>query len=323
MAKAVFRPDEVIVSDSAVFLELPRSISELEHQVFGASADEESDISEAIEEYSGPTAEELRREAEEFKVQWETEKEAMIRAAKSAAEATVKAAEERAEGEIERGRREGEEVKRNAEAEAERIIAEAKQKAEEIALSAKTAFEENRKKAEAEGWETGREAGFAEGQAEVSRLMERTHTVLERAQSKRTEILEEMEQQVIDLVLLIARKVIKAISDSQRSVVVSNVVQALNKLKARGNILIRVNLIDLKLTTEHIKDFIKLAEGARDIQVVEDSTVDPGGCVIETDFGEINARISSQFAEIEDKILAISPIKGRAKNAPSAEGAGR
>jgi flagellar assembly protein FliH len=99
------------------------------------------------------------------------------------------------------------------------------------------------------------------------------------------------------------------------------VVQALRKLKARGNILIRVNLIDLKLTTEHIKDFIRMAEGANDMQVVEDSTVEPGGCVIETDFGEINARISSQLAELEDKILAISPIKGKAKNAPAIEGA--
>jgi flagellar assembly protein FliH len=324
MAKAVYRPDEVIISDSTVFLELPGSFLESEYQLFGSPAQEESDISDIIvEEYSGPTAEELRREAEEFKVQWEAQKEAMINAARSEAEAVVKAAEEKAGREIERGSHEAEEVKRAAEAEAERIIAGAKQKAEEMAVSAKTAFEENRKKAEVEGREAGREAGFAEGQAEVMRLMERTHTVLERAQSKRAEILEEMEQQVIDLVLLIARKVIKSISESQRTVVVSNVVQALGKIKARGNILIRVNLIDLKLTTEHIKDFIKLAEGARDIQVVEDSTVDPGGCVIETDFGEINARISSQFAEIEDKILAISPIKGKSKNAPAAEGAGR
>jgi flagellar assembly protein FliH len=319
MAKAVFRPGEVVISGSAVFLEPPRIFSEADYSVSGLSAVEEPDISGMMEEYSGPTAEELRREAEDFKVRWEAEREAMIRAAREETEAIVKAAEGRAGQEAERGRREAEKIKREAEAEAERIIAGAKQKAEETVLSAEAAFEEDRKKAETEGREAGREAGFAEGQAEVRRLIERTHTVLERAQNKRSEILEETEQQVIDLVLLIARKVIKTVSESQRTVVISNVVQALRKLKARGNILIRVNLVDVKLTTEHIKDFIKIAEGARDIQVVEDSTVDPGGCVIETDFGEINARISSQLAELEDKILAMSPIKGRAKSA--AEGA--
>jgi flagellar assembly protein FliH len=144
--------------------------------------------------------------------------------------------------------------------------------------------------------------------------------VLERAQDKRAEILAETEQEIIDLVLLISRKVIKVISENQRNVVISNVVQALRKVKGRGNIIIRVNMVDVKLTTEHIKDFIQLLEGSKSIQVVEDSTVDAGGCVIETDFGEIDARISSQLAELETKILEISPIKARAKTASIAEG---
>jgi flagellar assembly protein FliH len=54
-------------------------------------------------------------------------------------------------------------------------------------------------------------------------------------------------------------------------------------------------------------------EGTRDIQIQEDSTVDSGGCVIETDFGEIDARIASQLAELETKILEASPIKGKAR----------
>jgi flagellar assembly protein FliH len=315
LAKAVFRPGEVIVSDSAVYLDPPNAFAEMQQPA------EEPELAETIEEYSGPTAEELRREAEDFKVQWETEKEAMIRAARAEADAIVKEAEERSAGERENGAREAEALRKNAEAEAERIISEAQQKAGETAEASRTAFEEERKKAEDEGREAGREEGYAEGKAEVERLIERTHTVLERAQDKRADILTETEQQVIDLVLLMSRKVIKVISESQRAVVVSNVVQALRKVKARGNILIRVNLLDVKLATEHIKNFIQMVEGAKGIQVVEDSTVDPGGCVIETDFGEIDARISSQLAELEDKILAMSPIKGKAKTAPPSEGA--
>jgi flagellar assembly protein FliH len=314
LAKAVFRPGEVIVSDSAVFLDPPNAFAEMQQPA------EEPELAETIEEYSGPTAEELRREAEDFKVQWETEKEAMLRSARAEADAIVKEAEERSARERENGARGAEALKKNADAEAERIIAEAKRKADEMAEASRTAFEEERKKAEDEGREAGREEGYAEGKAEVERLIERTHTVLERAQDKRADILTETEQQVIDLVLLMSRKVIKVISESQRAVVVSNVVQALRKVKARGNILIRVNLLDVKLATEHIKNFIQMVEGAKGIQVVEDSTVDPGGCVIETDFGEIDARISSQLAELEDKILAMSPIKGKAKTAPPSEG---
>jgi flagellar assembly protein FliH len=105
------------------------------------------------------------------------------------------------------------------------------------------------------------------------------------------------------------------ISENQRNVVISNVIQALKKVKGRGNIIIRVNLIDVKLATEHTKEFITLVEGAKSLQIIEDSTVDPGGCVIETDFGEIDARISSQLSELESKILEITPIKSRGKTA--------
>jgi flagellar assembly protein FliH len=275
---------------------------------------EEPEIPPPIEEYTGPTVEELRQEAEDFKIQWEAQKDDMIRAARAEADAIVKEAEDRSALERESNVREAGEIKKKAQAEADRIIAEATRKAGETAEASRIAFEDERKKVEEEGRETGRKDGYAEGKAEVERLIERTHTVLERVQDKRADILTETEQQVIDLVLLMTRKVVKVISESQRDVVISNVEQALQKVRARGNILIRVNLLDIKLTTEHIKDFIQMVEGAKGVQVVEDSTVDPGGCVIETDFGEIDARISAQLAELEDKILAMSPIKGKAKS---------
>jgi flagellar assembly protein FliH len=273
-----------------------------------------------VEEYAGPTADDLRREAEAFKIQWETDREALIRSARAEADGIIKEAEEAAFQEVKRKTDEAQSFKREAQDEAEKIIAEARQKAQDIEDASRSAFEAERKDAEERGRVAGRDAGFIDGKAEVERLVERTQTVLERAQDKRAEILAETEQEIIDLVLLISRKVIKVISENQRNVVISNVVQALRKVKGRGNIIIRVNMADVKLTTEHIKDFITLVEGSKSIQVVEDSSVDSGGCVIETDFGEIDARISSQLAELETKILEISPIRAKAKTASITEG---
>ncbi|MDR2133658.1 MAG: flagellar assembly protein FliH [Treponema sp.] len=317
MAKAVFRPNEIALSGSKVIIEPPTAYPDLAHL---APVEEEIPEAEDIEEYSGPTADDLRREAEAFRVQWESEREAMIRSARAQAEGIVKEAEEAAFQEVKRKTDEANSLKRLAQDEAERIIADAKQKAREIENSSRMAFEAERKEAEERGRAAGREAGFTEGKAEVERLVQRTRTVLERAQDKRAEILSETEQEIIDLVLLISRKVIKVISENQRNVVISNVVQALRKVKGRGNIIIRVNMSDLKLATEHVRDFIQLVEGSKSLQVVEDSTVDPGGCVIETDFGEIDARVSSQLAELETKILEISPIKAKAKTASVAAG---
>ena len=41
--------------------------------------------------------------------------------------------------------------------------------------------------------------------------------------------------------------------------------------------------------------------------------MDPGGTIIETDFGEIDARIASQLQEIEDRILELMPVRARAR----------
>jgi flagellar assembly protein FliH len=318
MAKAVFRPSELFIIGDRVIIEAPTSLPELAHLLPAEAPVEEVD---EVQEYLGPTADDLRREAEAYKVQWESEREAMTRSARVQADGIIKEAEETAFQEVKRKTDEAQSLKRQAQDDAERIIAEARKKAKEIEEETQQAFEAERKEAQEQGRAAGMEAGFVEGKAEVERLVRRTQTVLERAQDKRADILAETEQEIIDLVLLISRKVIKVISENQRNVVVSNVVQALRKVKGRGNIIIRVNMADVKLTTEHTKDFIQMLEGVKSIQVVEDSSVDSGGCIIETDFGEIDARIASQLAELETKILEISPIKARAKVASPIEGA--
>ncbi|MDE6704594.1 MAG: flagellar assembly protein FliH, partial [Treponemataceae bacterium] len=50
-------------------------------------------------------------------------------------------------------------------------------------------------------------------------------------------------------------------------------------------------------------------ESVEGVSVYEDSSVDKGGCIVETDFGSIDARIASQLGELESKVLEISPVK--------------
>ncbi|MDR3193075.1 MAG: flagellar assembly protein FliH [Treponema sp.] len=316
MAKAVFRPGEVSSNGPVILLDPPTAFEELAHLAPVEEAPVEPLV---IEEYTGPTADDLRREAEAFKAQWLIERERLIKTAKEEAEKSVGRIRDEADQDIQRKIREAEAVKQAAEEDAKKIIAEAGEKIRRLEEESRADREAARKEAEDQGRIAGKEEGFAEGKAEVERLIQRTQVMLERAQDKRGEILVETEQEIIDLVLLIARKVIKVISENQRTIVLQNVVQALRKVKTRGNVTIRVNLADLKLTTEHIKDFIQRMEGVKSIQVVEDTSVDSGGCVIETDFGEIDARISSQLAELEAKILQISPIKSRLKPASSGD----
>ena len=202
----------------------------------------------------------------------------------------------------------------STEAEAADVLKKANEEAAAIIAQAQEEKQKIHDEAYKTGFDEGREKGYEEGNLEAQRLIDRLHVILDRIMDKRQEILDNTEQQIVELVLLMARKVVKVISENQRNVVMSNVLQALRKVKGRGDVIVRVNLADVKLTTEHTKDFMRAVENIQNITVAEDSSIDRGGCIIETDFGAIDARISSQLAELEQKILEISPIKTVAKS---------
>ena len=303
MARNVFRGNELAYKQHRVFLAAPESAQP------AAPVAELADV----EEYTGPTVDQLRREAEAFKQSWETEREQMIAAAREEADRVLKAAEDEAFRQIKAKTEEATRERAEAEAEVETLRTEGRNRADAIVSEA----EERAKKIEADAFERGREEGREEGiqvgRTESERLIQRFHVILSKAIERRNEIIEESEQQVIGLVLSIAKKVIKVISENQKNVVVNNIVQSLQRLQQKSDVIVRVNLSDLAITSQHKEDILRVAERVSSITIAEDTTVDVGGCIIETDFGEIDARIASQLREIEDRIIELVPIKTRAK----------
>jgi flagellar assembly protein FliH len=302
VAKNVFKPQDIMYSARKVFIEPPKILAE--EPVEEVAAEEPG-------EYTGPTADDLRREAELFRRDWEEEKKKLIAQAQAEADKIRKDAEKVAFDEVKRKNNQAQKIRQDAEDQAQVILAEARQKAAALEQDIKQRVTQTEREAYEQGHAEGHAKGFEEGRAEVQRLVESLHSIISKAIEKRNEIIQEAETQIINLVLLIVKKVIKVISENQKNVVINNVVQALRKLKSRGDVVIRVNLADLELTSEHVKDFMKMVENVKSITVLEDSTVDRGGCIIETDFGQIDARISSQLHEIEERILELMPIRSK------------
>ncbi len=305
MAKNVFRVNEYSTKGDRVAIDAPAEFTQ---------AELEPEEVEDVLEYTGPTADDLRREAEAFKARWEQERAEMIQKAEDEAEKIKQDAESAAFGAVRAKNEEAARIKNEAEQEARHKVNEANEQAAAIVGEA----QENARRIEEEAFRNGRKAGHEEGygagKAEVERLISRLHTIIDKAIERRVEIIEDAEAQVIDIVLLIAKKVVKVISENQKNIVINNVAQSLRKLKQKADLVIRVNLADLDLVTEHTKEFVAMTEKVGNVTVMEDSTVDPGGAIIETDFGQIDARISAQLREIEERILELIPIRsGRRK----------
>ena len=307
MNKNLFQPGEIKTKEGEFKLGLVHTFEE---------PVEEVEVEE-VPQYTGPTADDLKREAEDFKVQWESEKQKMLDDAQAQANAIIESAKDAAFEEVKKQTDEAQTIKAQAETEAQKIIADAREQASQIQAKSEIEKDEIKRNSYEEGLKEGKKDGYDSGKEEVNRLIDRSHKILEAVLNRREQILNETEEQIIQLVLLMTRKVVKVMSENQKSVVMANVLSALKKVKARGDVTIRVNLEDVKLTTEHIKDFIEQVESVSGITVVEDSSVEKGGCIVETDFGAIDARISSQLSELESKILEISPMKPIQKNPAS------
>jgi flagellar assembly protein FliH len=259
--------------------------------------------------------EEMRPEVEGVELTVEEERDKLLEEVKKLKEESEKEAahikeeaEQTAFKVMQRQSTEARKAKEEAEAEAERIVKEAEEKAKSIEEQAKKKavayITEMRKKA----FEEGREEGFKKGEDEVNRLIERLHVILNAAIDKRKDIIDSTERQLVDLVLLICKKVVKVISEKARAVVIANVKEALKKVGTDTEVTIKVNTMDLEITTKHKQSFISQVETLKKVNVEEDSRVEPGGCIIETSFGDIDARIQRQLALIEERIRELLPI---------------
>ena len=193
MAKNVFRAQEIKNTFRKVYIQPPEEFApQLAPQ----------EVAE-VEEYAGPTADDLRREAEEFQARWEQEKDAMLQRAREEADRIVKDAERVAFQEVKSKQDEAQTIRDQAEAEGKRIVAEAQDNANEITRAAERNADDAREEARRMGFEEGREKGFVEGEAEHERLVQRLHVIINKAIDRRNEIIEESEAQIPNLVVQI------------------------------------------------------------------------------------------------------------------------
>ena len=65
---------------------------------------------------------------------------------------------------------------------------------------------------------------------------------------------------------------------------------------------VKVNPLDLEVMHQFRKDIEKYSGSVKGVSVDADETISRGGCIIETNYGEVDATIEGVFAEIEEKL---------------------
>lgn len=115
----------------------------------------------------------------------------------------------------------------------------------------------------------------------------------------RARVAARVEGELVRLALEIARKVVHREVNLDHEIALTLVRVALSRVNSRALARVRLNPADYAFVESRL---VQLGS-AGTVELLEDHTVGRGGCIVETETGDIDARVEQQFAEIERGLM--------------------
>ncbi len=162
------------------------------------------------------------------------------------------------------------------------------------------------------GFADGREKGMTDAEVKwsslerqkIEPLLMSLKEMLSQLNNIRKETYQEIEKEVVELALAIARQVICQEVTLNRDIVACVAREALAKVDNPGRVKIKMNPSDLEFINKTRSQLNDLLKNIDNVTLEAEEQIQCGGCIIETDLGEIDARIERQLQAIEESFQA-------------------
>lgn len=158
---------------------------------------------------------------------------------------------------------------------------------------------------EKESYERGFEQGRKDGLALEKRQMEEKGKQLEALLSGlvglKAQIYSEAEGELLRLGTLIAKKIIRNEVQTDPRVICRTIQAATEYLVDRSHMKIHIHPEDMEEIREFLPGLSKMTKAGR-FEIIEDSSIERGGCILETGFGRVNATVDDQLEAIRKVI---------------------
>ena len=195
----------------------------------------------------------------------------------------------------------------NARKEASRLLDDARRAAKNSELAAREKAASIKETAREDGYEAGRAEGHAAGMEEagneireiIAKGQADVDAALAEAYGTRDRIVAETESKVYGLALDIAEKILSYELDHNEEAYMTILSQAVGSIQAETKVTLRVNASEY-MRYFHSRDQarIRTENGPVTAGVVIDASVEPGGCLLETETGMIDASVNAQLEQI-------------------------
>lgn len=159
--------------------------------------------------------------------------------------------------------------------------------------------------------ELAREEGRRQGREEAAARIEEALTTLNQAVKERKKIIKDAESEILRLALKVAEQIIRSEVSLHRDVCLNIVSEAIGRVSDREQIIVRVNREDADYLKRYKDRLAGMMDGVKSFSVIEDSNIEPGGCIIETNLGFIDARINTKLKAIDEALKKVSFEDGK------------
>lgn len=201
----------------------------------------------------------------------------------------------------------------------EQKIAEVRRQAEELLRNAEQQANEIRENAQAEGYRAGFEQGMVKAdsisnekgekiaqerfQKEWSDTLPLVRQVASELNARREEWLAQWETAAIRLSACIASKVVHQAVAFHPELCTVNAREALKLAAGKSKVSLRMHPEDLEVLGDRMNEITQALNWTGQLPVIPDTSVGRGGCVVQTEHGEVDARLDEQIERISRELL--------------------
>ena len=150
------------------------------------------------------------------------------------------------------------------------------------------------------GFLEGKKIGFESGSQKAGPIIDSLNRILGKLENIRQEIYQDMEKEVAQLALSIARKIVCHEIKTTQETVACVAREALSRVNNPAKIKIKLNPDDLQFIQDSRFQLSRFLRNVDNIRFEAEASIQSGGCLVETDRGDIDARIEKQFEAIEE-----------------------
>ncbi|MBN9417716.1 MAG: hypothetical protein J0I12_19865 [Candidatus Eremiobacteraeota bacterium] len=193
-----------------------------------------------------------------------------------------------------------------AQAAANQMLMEYQQQAQQMMEQAnqqiQAAAEQVQRQAQEIGFQQGYEQGIQQGglaaQQQVYQQLVESRDIFIQAIKQRHLMMASAEPEMARLAVKLAEKLMGQELAQNPEGILGIVRLALSGIGDREQVIIRVNPVDYDKVVEHRPQFERMVEGLKKFEIVADASVDCGGTAIETNLGNIDARLNTRVSAL-------------------------